>query len=293
MRAVFAASNTHNSLRVLRELGVFGTSGRLRAADFNNVLHHARPQARYALGAEQPGHGRFAGARVPACPWAKWSSSSACQLQHGDEEPLRPWNAGRLGAVIHIIEPREFVNTTKGPQNMPFASICFEPGSNEGKWLRESGFGTSPLCPLGGDGKRHIRAQPGHETLGDIKRCSTCRCARAQTIDLKVNPPLQVPTAMKDHANARLPGGVSFYDAQGPGAGVRTAYSEHRPAALAARHQDVRERINQCFYTDLFLMVADDQRSGVTPPDRRPKTRKSSSSSARCWSACIMSCSNR
>ena len=113
------------------------------------------------------------------------------------------------------------------------------------------------------------------EALGDIKQLQHMQMRKAQAIDLKVNPPLQVPTAMKDHANARLPGGVSFYDAQDQ------APACARPYKVDIDLQHLLLDIRTCasastavFYTDLFLMVADDQRSGVTATEIAAKNEE-------------------
>ena len=280
MRAVFAASNTYNSLHACyEELGVFGTWADFVLPDFNNVLHHMPMTAgEYALGANNLG---TVDSLVREFRMSVGQVVQQFGLPNCSTVVKNLYDRGTLDAwvpVIHIIEPREFVDTTKKDRkNMPFASIYFEPGSNEGKWLRESGFKRFPaLCPRWVVTANDTYGRsPAMEALGDIKQLQHMQMRKAQAIDLKVNPPLQVPTAMKDHANARLPGGVSFYDAQGPGAGVRTAYEVNIDLQhLLLDIQDVRERINRCFYTDLFLMVADDQRSGVTATEIAAKNEE-------------------
>ena len=70
----------------------------------------------------------------------------------GGERPLRPRNNWTPGAVIHIIEPREVRgHDEEGPQEHALrVDLRFEPGSNEGKWLRESGFKRFPRCARAG-----------------------------------------------------------------------------------------------------------------------------------------------
>jgi len=88
---------------------------------------------------------------------------------------------------------------------------------------------------------------------------------KGQAIDYQVNPPLQVPTKYKEAAKARLPGGVFYVDSMGPNQGVRSAFDVN----LNLQHLredivDVRERIRSAYYADLFLMLANDTRSGIT-----------------------------
>ena len=76
-----------------------------------------------------------------------------------------------------------------------------------------------------------------------------------QGIDYMTNPPLQVPTSLKNRDVDILPGGVTFVDS-GPNAGIRTQFDVRIDLShLLADIQDVRGRINSAFYADLFLML--------------------------------------
>lgn len=280
MRAVFAASNTYNALHsCYEELGAFGTWANFVMPDFNNVLRHMPFTAgEYALGTDNHGvvNAMVREFQMTVGQLMKQFGKEGCSTTVKtlyDRGTLDAWVS-----VIHLIEPREHVDTTKlDSLNMPFASIYMEAGSNEGHFLRESGFKRfAALCPRWVVTANDVYGRsPGMDALPDIKQLQHQQLRKAQAIDLQVNPPLQVPTSMKDHANARLPGGVSFFDSTGPGSGVRTAYDVNlRLDYLLADIQDVRERINRCFYTDLFLMVADDQRSGVTATEIAAKNEE-------------------
>ena len=88
---------------------------------------------------------------------------------------------------------------------------------------------------------------------------------KAEAIDYKTKPPVQVPVAYKNGGLDLLPGGVSFVDAASPQGGVRTAFEVNLELNyLLEDIQDVRGRINSAFYADLFLMLANDTRSGIT-----------------------------
>jgi hypothetical protein len=103
------------------------------------------------------------------------------------------------------------------------------------------------------------------ECLGDVKQLQHQQLRKGQAIDYQVNPPLQVPTKYRETAKARLPGGVFYVDSMGQNTGVRSAFE----VRLDLQHllmdiQDVRERIRSAYYADLFLMLASDNRSGIT-----------------------------
>ena len=62
---------------------------------------------------------------------------------------------------------------------------------------------------------------------------------------------------MKEQDSDFLPGGVSFYDASGPGTGIRTAFEVQLDLShMMEDIRDVRERVNSSFYADIFLMLA-------------------------------------
>jgi hypothetical protein len=73
------------------------------------------------------------------------------------------------------------------------------------------------------------------------------------------NPPLQVPSSLKNRDVDRLPGGITFYDPSGASSGIKSMFEVQLDLNhLLADIQDVRSRINGSFYADLFLMLAND-----------------------------------
>ena len=141
---------------------------------------------------------------------------------------------------------------------MPWASWYFEIGGDKGKFLRESGFRQFPaVCPrwatAGGD---IYGNSPGMEVLGDVKQLQHEQLRKAQAIDYKTKPPLQVPTSMKNRDVETLPGGITFIDGNAS-AGIKTAFEVNLDLNhLLMDIQDVRERVRGGFYADLFLMLA-------------------------------------
>jgi Bacteriophage head to tail connecting protein len=272
MRAIFNASNTYNSLhQCYEELGAFGTWADFVMPDFDNVLHHyPMTVGEYALATNDKGYvdtlvrelAMTVGQMVRR--FGRENVSVAVRNLY-DRDNLDAWVD-----IIHFVEPRPDRDRTKSDaRNMPFKSCYFEPGSDAGKddVLSESGFKRFPaLCPRWVvTGNDIYGRSPGMECLGDVKQLQLEQLRKAQAIDYMVNPPLQVPTQYKDQAHKRLPGGVMFVDATGPGGGVRSAYEVN----LNLNHlledvRDTRERINSAYYADLFLMLQNDIRSGVT-----------------------------
>ena len=74
-----------------------------------------------------------------------------------------------------------------------------------------------------------------------------------------VNPPLQVPTSMKNRDVERMPGGVTFVDTAGANKAIQSAWDvQLNLSQLLADIQDVRGRINSAFFVDLFMMISQD-----------------------------------
>jgi hypothetical protein len=150
---------------------------------------------------------------------------------------------------------------------MPWRSVYYELGGDPMKPLRESGYKEFPaLCPrwdvAGGDVYGN---SPGMEALGDIKQLQQEQLRKSQGIDYMSNPPLQVPAALKNREVERLPGGITYYDANQGTQGVKTMFDVRLDLNhLLADIQDVRERVRGSFYADLFLMLANAQDTRMT-----------------------------
>jgi hypothetical protein len=153
---------------------------------------------------------------------------------------------------------------------MPWRSVYFEVGGNSDKFLRESGFKSFPaLVPrwavAGGD---IYGNSPGMEVLGDVKQLQHEQLRKAQAIDYKTMPPLQAPTTLKNRDVEKLPGGVTFYDSNSPQNGIRTMFEVNLDLNhLLMDIQDVRERVRQTFYADLFMMIVAGERRDVAVRD--------------------------
>jgi hypothetical protein len=108
-------------------------------------------------------------------------------------------------------------------------------------------------------------SSPGMETLGDVKQLQHEQLRKAQGIDHKTNPPLQAPSSLSTRPMDTLPGGVTFVDGASLSGGIKTAFEVQLDLShLLADIQDVRQRIRAGFYADLFMMMANDTRSGIT-----------------------------
>lgn len=270
MQMVFAKSNTYLALHTIyEELGAFGTASTIVLPDFDNVIHqHPLTVGEYAIATDYRG-------RVDTL-YREFQLTVAQMVgEFGKENCSRTvqslYDQGALGkwvTVLHAIEPRTDRDVRKRDNlNMAWKSVYFEPGGDEGKFLRESGFKEFPaLSPRWAKSGGDIYGNsPAMEALGDIKQLQHEQLRKAQGIDYKTKPPLQAPTSLKSRDVDTLPGGISFVDSAAPNGGIRSAFEVNIDLShLLADIQDVRERIKGSFYADLFLMLANSTNPQMT-----------------------------
>lgn len=262
MQAVFQRSNTYRSLhQMYEELGAFGTSASILLPDYNNVIHHyTLTCGEYAIATDWQGqvctlYREFERPVSEVVKQFGYKNCSTTVQNMYDRGSLDQWIR-----IIHAIEPRADRDIRKkDAKNMPWMSAYFEVGGNPDKYLRESGFELFPaLVPrwavAGGD---IYGNSPGMEALGDVKQLQHEQLRKAQGIDYKARPPLQVPTSLKNREVDMMPGGVTYFDPSAPQAGIKTLYEVNLDLShLLQDIMDVRDRINRSFYADLFLMLA-------------------------------------
>ena len=272
MQMVFQKSNTYRALHSMyEELGVFGTAATILLPNFNNVIHnYSLTAGEYCVATDYQGQvcTLYREYERPVSEVVKEFGYKNCS-----EHVRNLYDRGSLDQwirIIHAIEPRADRDINKlDNKNMAWGSYHFEIGARDNQFLRESGFKRFPgLVPrwavAGGDIYGH---SPGMECLGDIKQLQHEQLRKAQGIDFKSNPPIQVPTSLKNREVDRLPGGVTYFDPSSPQSGVKSLFEVNIDLNhLLQDIQDVRGRVNSSFYTDMFLMLSNgaDQRMTAT-----------------------------
>jgi hypothetical protein len=271
IRAIFSSSNTYRALHSMyEELGLFGTACCVVRPDFENVMHlYPLTVGEYAIATNDRG------VVDTVCREFQMTVGQVVEqfgLKNCSDTVRNLYNRGQYDAwidVLHMIQPRRDREYGKvDSTNMPFMSCYIESGrDNWDKYLSESGFKKFPaLAPRWVvTGNDIYGTSPGMECLGDVKQLQHQQLRKGQAIDYQVNPPLQVPSSYREAAKSRLPGGIFYVDNVGQTAGVRSAYEVNLNLQhLGVDIMDVRERIRSSYYADLFLMLANDRRSGVT-----------------------------
>jgi len=270
MRNVFHRSNTYRALgQMYRDLAVFGTSCNIVLSDFNDVIrHYPIPMGEYALALD--------GRLDPAVMYREYELTVAQVVDEFGYEncSIRTRNIFDRGnglydtwiPIIHIIEPRKNYDTrSKKAADMPFASIHFEADMPE-KYLRESGFKRfRVLAPRWEVEGRDVYGQsPGMEALGDAKQLQQQQTRKSQAIDYQTMPPLQAPTTVKGKESSMIPGGITWFDGQA-GNKISSMWDvQLNLQHLTADMEGTAQRVNSSFFADLFLMIAQMDKSNVT-----------------------------
>lgn len=272
MREVFSRSNTYRALhQMYYELGAFGTAASVVMPDYDNVIHlYPLTIGEYCLATNEKGivdtlyreFNMTVGQMVSQ--FGRDNCSIMVQQQY-DRGNLDQWVP-----VHHVIEPRLGRDITKQDnRNMRFKSLYYELGGqvDPNKLLSESGYKRFRALAARWNvtGNDVYGTGPGHDALPDIRQLQFEQLRKGQAIDYQVQPPLAVPAQLREAGVNRLPGGVQFVDTVGPENTIRSMFEVNLNLQhLMESIYDIRSRIKGNFYEDLFLMLANDTRSGIT-----------------------------
>lgn len=270
MRTIFAKSNTYRALHSMyEELGGFGTAASFLQPDFDTVIHHTPLTiGEYCIATDDKARVHSLAREFEMTVGQMVEKFGEDRLSRAVKTLYDNGNVDTWVPVLHLVLPRSARDYSKRDKlNMPWASCYLESGGdNDDKLLSEGGFKRFPaLCPRWAATAGDLYGNsPGMEALGDVKQLQHAQLRKSQAIDYQVKPPISVPSILKDQQGSTLPGGVAYVDMAG-NQKIQTLFD----VRLDLQHllediQDTRTRVNQTFYADLFLMLANDDRSNVT-----------------------------
>nr|8CK0_A Chain A, Portal protein [Ribes] len=271
MQSVMSKSNLYNQLHQLYgELGTFGTSCILIVEDKEDVIR-AIPMTvgTYYLATSSRGmvdtiyREMRKTVRQLVQEFGLKNCSNSVQTMY-DNDNLEAWVE-----VVHLIEPNDERNEGKlDSKNKPYRSVYYESGCTEDKLLRESGFdefpGVAPRWEVLGDDVYGYG--PGHAALGPSRSLQVMQKKKAQAVEKQINPPMNVPSSSKSKPFSLLPGSLNYYDAAMGGQQMAQP-SQSVNLNLNSIMEDIvahQTSIKETFYADLFMMIANDQRSNIT-----------------------------
>jgi hypothetical protein len=286
MREIFNRSNVYNALfSVYEELSAFGTAAMLVYEDFDTVITcEALTAGQYCIAPSKTGRidtlyremsltvAQVVEEFVQTAPGDyDWSRVSPVVRQQWDNDSLDAWVD-----MLQVIEPnpeyRPRAEGEEGPVPGPrkrYRSVWMEMGGVQAAFLRETGFDEFPaLCPRWNlAGNDIYGSSPAMDALGDVEQLQVQEKEKSKAIQKMVSPPLNVPSSLRAESvvNA-LPNGTTFYDPQAGGMPMASPLYQVQPRVMELQ-QDmdvVRQRIRSAFYADLWRMISEMERSGVT-----------------------------
>lgn len=178
------------------------------------------------------------------------------------------WDNGNYFAwypVVHVIEPNPNHDEAKAlSKYKKFRSVYYQPG--EKSYLSEAGFdrfiARCPRWSVAGEDAYGTDC-PGMMALGDIKGLQVQERRKAQAIDKMVNPPLKGPPSLRNAPVSGLPGGLTIYEGDQSNK-LEPIYQVMPPLQeLRVDIDAVERRINEIFFTDLFLAITNIE--GIQP----------------------------
>lgn len=269
MRTVFARSNLYNALPVFYgDLAVYGTAAVGIYGDRQDVVR-AYP---YVMGSYYAGNGARLTINRFSRKWRTTVANAAEQfgveaLSTSAKRSLETNNWANPVDLCHVIQPNPEANPRfADARSMAYESVYWEKGFPDGKILRREGFRELPILVARWEsvGEDSYGVSPCMDALGDAKQLQFETLRAAQMIDKLSEPPWNVPSTLQNRPKSTLPGGFNYVT--DPSNGIRPLY-EINPAAVQILNEtriDLRNRINQALYVDMFLMLAQSDRRQIT-----------------------------
>lgn len=274
MRAVFAKSNLYNVLPgVYGELAPFGTAALQEVEDAQSVVRfYPYTIGSYSLAQDD---------RMIVDTFSRAYASTVRNVvtRFGKDSPglsdatKRKYAEGKLEDLIvvrHLIEPNyQQVKGGFGPAGAPFVEEYWEATGTAqaplGRYpLQERALFAPRWDVTGNDlwGKGL-----GHDILGDVKQLQFLERRKEDVLEKHTAPPLEAGIQLRGKRVSLLAGDVLYTDRGATGGAQVTPIVQTQPGAFqyAANNIEVMERRIRSFcYEDLFLMLANDTRSGIT-----------------------------
>jgi hypothetical protein len=287
IHTVFLRSNLYNGLPILYEdIGVFGTAAMGVFDDLEDTLRiKSYPVGSYVMGLDERDTVKMFGREyqltvrqvvekfvvVDGNPRnLDWSRASATVKNL--------WERNNQTAAVPctwMVLPNDNYNPKRleAKDAMPYRSCYWETGRADKEFLsgngflRESGFRQFPVMAprwsITGEDTYGTDC-PGITALGDNKSLQFMAKKTHRAVDKAIDPPQQASSDLQTQRVSLIPGDITYTENLQTG-GVRPIHEVRLEGVIAMRDErgDMRQRVREAFYTDLFLMIANDQR--MTP----------------------------
>lgn len=245
------------------EIGIIGTSCITMYPDFNDVFRcHTLTGGEYYLGISGVG-GKidtfYEDCQFTAGRLAREFGKDKLSVNTRNLLDTAP---NTFVNVRHCIRPNDdYIPGTIGPQGFAYLSAWWEDGGKSEEFLKLSGFDAFPVFTPRWEfcGSDIYGYGPGHDAIADVNTANLTRRDALNASKLAYNPPLMADSSLRDKTIDLGPGKVTYVKLDG-----MTAYNPIRSLVdtkpdyngTLAMLSDARQIINQCYFVDLFQMVA-------------------------------------
>src|SRR5690606_38198503 len=186
--------------------------------------------------------------------------------------------------VESLFEPNPDARQGSGPMGLtaakfrPFREVVWMDGADAaGGVMDAGGHYEMPAVvirwnPVGGD---VYSTSPAIDSLGDSKQLQYLEGKKLKLVDLSVDPPLGLPEQLRNSGEGTLaPGSRTYLPVMSQGSQAAPLYTPNHGAlqALFAEIREVESRIQDAFYSNLFMMLAsldDRERTATEIAERR------------------------
>lgn len=291
MSTSFLKSNLYTTLPIqYGDVGTFATAAMSMEEDFTGDVVHTQsfPIGSYMIAKDSKGRVNVFfrefrmtvrqlieefGEMVNGKP--NWENFSSHVKSHWDNGQYEAWVD-----VVHAITPNKDYDPNRlESKYKKFQSCYYEMGTGSSasqnymgrepeKYLREKGYDYFPILvprwEVTGEDV-YGTSCPGFDVIGDIKQLQLGEKRIFEAIEKMVRPPMTGPTSMRNHSHSILPGDITYVDVREGTQGFRPAHEvQFRIDHMEQKQEQCRGRIRRGMYEDLFLMLANDERSGIT-----------------------------
>lgn len=294
MRGAFLKSNLYNVLpTVYGDLGTFGTGCIFMEADNREVFSFTCfPIGSYAIGTDKKGRvnvffrefqmtvrqiiDKFGRTNPENLKYIDWSKISQATRDHYDKHQMEV----RVD-IAHMVIPNEDYDPNKADSKYKkYKSVYYEQGISAKNHLHTSQMGyaeeflsekgydyfpvMAPRWEVAGEDTYGTNCS-GMISLGDVKQLQLGERRIATAIDHKVKPAMVGPTSLKTQKASIIAGDITYLDEREGTKGFRRLFEiDFDIRELEGKQQQIRERISRAFYEDLFLMLANTNRTQIT-----------------------------
>jgi hypothetical protein len=272
MRTTFAQSNLYNVLpSVYGELGPFGTTALLEVDDPRSVVRfYPFTIGSFSIAQDD---------RLVVDTFCREYKATVRQLvarfgtQNLSQAALSAWRGGKLDQefdCVHLIRPNlEQNGRSFGWMRMPILEEYWEKGGDRQEPLLRSGYEERALFVPRWDvtGDDLWGKGIGHDILGDVKQLQFLERRKEDVLDKHTAPPLEAGSELRGKRLSLLSGDVTYTNPTATGGATIRPIVTTNPTAYQYAAEDIRDKegkIRQACYEDLFLMLANDTRSGIT-----------------------------